>query len=244
MESGFPVRYSETDPHGRLRPIALLNYLQDAAAAHTQMLGVSVRALLERRLAWVLSRLHLQVERYPLEGEQVRVVTWPSIRGDRFTCREFEVEASGEVVARATTSWGVLDATTRRAASVGLLPTYPVAPRRAIADDFPSLPQVARNGESVCFRALRDDLDINGHVNFTVYVRWGLETVPDEVGADFFPSSIEVGYRGEIFAGDEVAGYCRPVDCLEGRRAFLHALATPEGREVTRLRTVWNPRRR
>lgn len=240
LERGFVVRYFETDWMGLVRSMTLLDYLQEAAAEHARLLGVSVQELRSRGLAWVLSRLHLQVERYPGEGEKVDLTTWPSTREGIFSCREFELfDGSGEIFARATTSWAVIDVETRRPVKVDArLPYFPVNPKRAVADNFATIPRLEAAGEGLTFRALRSHLDVNRHVNNTLYARWALETVPGEVAETMRPSAIEIGFRAEAFAGDVVTGYCGVLE--EGEEPlFLHRLDGPAGKELTRLRTRW-----
>ena len=137
-EKLFSVRYYEVGPSRLVRPATLLDYLQDAAAEHASLLHIGVQDLHHRDLTWVLSRLHLTVERYPGVGETVTVRTWPSTRGSLSSYREFEVlDQAGEIVARATTAWVVLDLVRRRPVRLAdVLSDYPLEPRRAIADDF------------------------------------------------------------------------------------------------------------
>ena len=154
-EKPFSVRYYEVGPSRLMRPATLLDYLQDAAAEHALILRIGVQDLHHRDLTWVLSRLRLTVERYAGVGETVVVRTWPSTRGSLSSYREFEVlDQAGEIVARATTAWVVLDLVRRRPVRlVDILPDYPLEPRRAIADDFPSLPRPGSSGGTCVSRS-------------------------------------------------------------------------------------------
>lgn len=241
-EKTFTIRFFEADWTGLVRPATLFEYFQEMAGAHASQIGVSLRDLLACGLTWVLSRVYLQVARYAAPGEMVTMRTWPSLRGERFTCREFElVDGAGDIIARATSSWAVLDLATRRPVRIdSRLPDYPLDPRRAVDDDFATLPRVEDEAPvAMIFPALRSDLDTNRHVNNVVYVRWGLETVPAEVGESCRPESIEVGFRAETFAGDRVAGRC--LTASPDGLTFVHRLDSDDGRELTRLRTRWRP---
>ena len=55
-EADYTVRSYEIDTTGRVRPLTLFNYMQDAAGEHAARLGVSVLDLFKRNLTWVLSR--------------------------------------------------------------------------------------------------------------------------------------------------------------------------------------------
>ena len=195
FETTYIIRTFDVDANGFVRPVTLFGYMQEAAVDHLVLLGGSARALMTEGLTWVLSRVHLRIERYPKRGEGVTVRTWPSLREGRFTCREFELlDQTGAIVARATTSWAVIDFNTRRPVRVERHPPYPLVPRRVIDDDFGTLPILEKGQTEEHFRVRRSDLDLNHHVNHMVYVGWALDAVPDEVAERYMPVSLEIGY--------------------------------------------------
>jgi acyl-ACP thioesterase len=237
----LPVRYHELDSCGNLRVATLLNYMQDTAGMHATLLGVSMADLRKLGLTWVLSRIHLLVERYPRAGETVTIRTWPATRQEVFTCREFELcDHYGAWVARATTSWAVLNAATRRPVRLeGNLPPYPLMPRRAVDDDFAPLPAFPEAATAeMGFRVLRNDLDVNNHVNNTIYVGWALEAVPDTVAAAKL-TELEIAFRAEVLRGDCVISRSAVTD-TEPVTCCLHQIASQrDGKELARLRTCW-----
>lgn len=238
-ETTYTIRTFDVDANGLVRPVTLLGYLQEAASEHMTLLGGSVRALMAEGLTWVLSRVHLRIEHYLKRGNTVTVRTWPSLREGRFTCREFELlDQGGSVVARATTSWAVIDFTTRRPVRADRHPPYPLTPRRLIDDNFESLPVLDTSQAEEHFRVRRSDLDLNRHVNHMVYVGWALDAVPDELAERLMPVSLEIGFRAEALAGEVVTVSC---DCTENEDESLviHRIASADGRELTRLRTRW-----
>jgi len=242
FEKCFPVRYHELDCHANLRELAILNYLQDSAGLHSTQLGISVSDLRPRGLTWVLSRLHLIVDRYPRAGETVLVRTWPSVRQGIFTCREFELEDDhGLLTGRATTSWAVLNTDTRRPVRLDAhLGVYPLLPRRAVDDAFPTLPPLPEQGNilEMAFRVLRSDLDINHHVNNAVYAGWAMETVPDNVASGSL-TELEISYRAEAFYGESILSRCS-VETSEHESCCLHQIHNRnDGRELVRLRSRW-----
>lgn len=241
-EKPFAVRYYELDATGRVQPVTLLNYLQDAADEHATLLGVGVKALHARDLTWVLSRLHLSVARYAGPGETLLVRTWPSTRGSLFTCREFELlDAAALVVARATTSWVVIDLERRRPVRIAeVLPDYPLDSRRAVDDEFLSLPPCGACDGERRFTVRRDDLDINRHVNNAVYVGWALEATPAATAESLRPIDVEVGYRAEAFAGETVVARCAGgADGSPGPLRYEIAREL-DGKELARLVIRWS----
>ena len=238
----YTVHTYETDARGLVRPVALLNYLQDAAGDHAGRLGLSVIDLGKRNMTWVLSRYHVLVHRYPALGAQLEVVTWPSGKHGYFALRDFEVSDGGGPVLSATSSWMVIDLEKKLAIKVDAVvgPRYAVE-KRALDDPFASLPVLSARESEVRFRTEMGHLDWNRHVNNAVYVQWALEGVPQDLLMNRRPMEIEVSYRAEAFYGDEVLSAAQRVPEGESAGAgFLHQiLNAATGVELARLRTRW-----
>jgi acyl-ACP thioesterase len=241
FETSFIVQPYEADQHNFARPVALLNYLQSAAGVHAARLGVAVANLRKSGHTWVLSRIHLAMERSPRGGAVVRIKTWPSARERLFTVRDFKLfDGDGTLIGRATTSWAVLNLKTRRPVRLAdVLPVYPVNAERALDDPFSTLPELERSRYELRLPVLRGDLDINRHVNNTVYAGWALETIPEEVDSGCRLASIEVVFRAEALYGDTIIA--RTEQSAESG-CFIHRIENERnGRELARLRTRWIP---
>lgn len=239
FEATYTIRSFDVDANGFVRPATLLGYLQEVSTEHIALLGVSVRDLMAKGFTWVLSRVHLQIEHYPRRGDEVTIRTWPSQREGRFSSREFELfDRKGAVVARATTSWAVIDFKSRKPVHVDHHPPYPLTPRRVIEDRFATLPTIEKEQGGTQFTVRRSDLDLNRHVNHMVYAGWALDAVPDDLAARYKPVSLEIGYRAEALAGEEVTVSSK---CTEenGNILVIHRISASDGRELTRLRTRW-----
>jgi medium-chain acyl-[acyl-carrier-protein] hydrolase len=237
----FTVRASEAGPFGVIRLASFLNYFQEAAGEHAGLLGVSVHALLEQKLTWVLSRYHIKIDRYPVWGETVQMRTWPSTRRHLFALREFEaVAANGEVIARGTSSWMVIDILTKKPVRLDeRLRDFPQEPARALADDFASLPVLSRTDFERTFFVRQGDLDWNRHANHVVYIEWAAEAAPPDAVAGFRPAEIEADYRGEARYGDVVHSRVEAAPSGAGP-AFIHQVVREkDGAELARLRTFW-----
>lgn len=241
FERAFPVLFHDLDFNGTLGPVTLLNFMQTTASMHSLALGVSATDLRPQGLTWVISRIHLIVDRYPRRGEIVRLRTWPAVRKGLFTNREFELsDGSEQPLGRASTSWALINIATRRPVKLeGNLPPYPLLPRRAVDDDFAPLPLFpGATTPEVTFRVLRADLDLNHHVNNTVFAKWALEAVPDGIAAGNL-SELEVSFRAEVLYGETVVSRCA-VQEPGTTPCCLHQIVNQhDGRELARLRTRW-----
>lgn len=237
----YRVHTYESDGDGRVRAAVLLNYLQDAAGGHAWSLGYSVPDLLKSGRTWILSRNHVRILRYSRQGDEVRVTTWPSGSRGPFALRDFEAADAAGPVLVATSSWMIIDLATRRPLPVAdLLPADFGLDKRALPDDFPSLPPLGAAARETAFRATLRDIDWNRHVNNAVYVSWALEGVPPEILDRRRLAEVEVSYRAEAFSGDEVLSRVGPDEGRGGEAAFLHQIVRPaDGIELARLKTRW-----
>ncbi len=237
----YTVHTYETDARGLVRPVALLNYLQDAAGDHAGRLGLSVVDLFKRDMTWVLSRYHVLIHRHPALGARLEVVTWPSGKHGFFAIRDFEVSDGGGPVLSATSSWMVIGLEKKQAVKVDDVvgPRYAVE-KRALNDPFASLPVLSARESDVRFRVETGHLDWNRHVNNAVYVQWAFESVPVDFLMSRRPMEIEVSYRAEALYGDEVQSVAQRLPDGDAGPVFLHQiLNATTGVELARLRTRW-----
>lgn len=240
LESRFGVRYHEVDQQGLVRLPVVMTWLQDAGIEHALQLKVAVRDLRKLGLTWVLSRLTLELNRYPRGGEQILVRTWPVTCEGHFSIRDYQLlDAAGTQIGQATTSWAVLNLTSRRPVRISdHVPPYPLHPERALHDPFATLPLLDNCTTALQLPVLRADLDLNRHVNNTVYAGWALEAVPSEIADTCRPTRLEIGFRAEALYGDTIRSCCAavPDDPLTLLHRIEHA---GDGRELCRLRTTW-----
>ena len=191
----YEVRPYEAGYEKTIRPVALLNYFQDAAFKHSVSHGFSAFHLFKKGLTWVLSRYHIRIQRYPAVGERVHVRTWYPGPQKPFYLRDWDVlDDQGRVLALATSSWLILDISTRKPADDdGLLSRLEPRNSRAIEDAFDPLPELREPRLESKFCVRLGDTDLNRHVNHVHYIQWALESVARELPAGFLPLEIEAG---------------------------------------------------
>jgi medium-chain acyl-[acyl-carrier-protein] hydrolase len=239
----YRVRVYEADFRGTVRPVTILDYLQDTASEHSTSTGCSVKDLRTKNMTWVLSRYHIRFLRYPMVGEVVRARTWRSSMEGFFALREFEItDTWDKPLVLATSSWVIMSLETKRPVRIDTVVTdLPIIDYRVLSDDFNSLPRLEDCDMEQAFNVRPCDLDANLHVNHTVYAGWAMETVPNAILDGFNPSEIEISYRAEAFRGDTVIARSRQIEDNDPRR-FLHQVVNhKDGRELTRMKTAWWP---
>jgi medium-chain acyl-[acyl-carrier-protein] hydrolase len=233
----FDLPAAVRDDSELARLLELLDAMQEAAGRHAEILGVGVRDLHAKGLTWVLARLHVQVSIIPAAGQSVHIATWPTGRHRLFAVRDFCLQdMSGQEILRATSAWALMNMETRRPSRLDPhLPVFTRHPARMLADDFAPLPPVEHPSVEARFRAAAADIDLNDHVNNTVYLGWALRAVPEGARGKK-PLSLEVAFLGEARLGDEVLCRSESADKDGGaviRQSLRDAVG---GRELTRLR--------
>mgnify|MGYP006307016173 CR=1 FL=1 len=76
----FKIRSYEVGAGNRIKILTYLNYLQETAGDHAELLGVGFTRLLENNRTWILAHYGLEILGYPSWKDEVRVTTWPSGR--------------------------------------------------------------------------------------------------------------------------------------------------------------------
>lgn len=237
----YQVRSYEVDRQGKANVLTLLNFLQDAALEHSHVLGLSVQDLFRQGLTWVLSHYHLVILRYPGWKERVTVRTWPSERQEFFGLRDFEMtDAKGRRLLAATTSFVALNLRSKQPVSLANLEIdFAPVEKTAIPHTFAPLPVPQQTDLEITFQVRRSDLDINRHVNHTVYMTLALETVPPEIFQKKRPVEIEVVFKSEALYGDQILSRTQlkktgeEIECL-------HRLTRRDAKkDFTLLKTKW-----
>jgi acyl-ACP thioesterase len=241
----FQVRSYETDPQGRLQVPILCQLLQEAATAHAAILGVAVESLIDSGVAWVLSRLHFEMNRWPAADEDITIETWPEAASRLFTERRFEIlDGSERRIGSVSTLWLVLDLGRRR--PVRLPPQ--VAERlheHELGDEprrFGDLVAPEPAEHELGFTVRRSDLDLAAHVNNTSYVEWAIEAVPDELWGSTDLSELEIHFLSECHHGQRVVSRSQVIDRGDDTEVHHQLMRSDDENEVARARTVWRAR--
>ena len=70
------VRYSETHGRPEANAATIANYFQDCAIFDSEQAGIGIEYLKDHNRAWFLISWQIDVERYPVLQEKIRVGTW------------------------------------------------------------------------------------------------------------------------------------------------------------------------
>lgn len=229
----FTVNPFDDTPTHLLTPATLGRRILACAELHA---GVRGFARLEQDgcpLLWVLSRLVIEMERWPRLGETYTITTWVR-RYYRYFCdRCFEItDGEGKVIGRAFTIWAMIDALTRRSHLLGDLVGKTMEPycdaerqcniRPLTKVKTPAGPLV---DERVVYYS---DIDENNHVNSIRYIDFALDTFPASYYTNNTPARIEMAYHNETAAGGHLC--IHRAEQTDG--SFHLSFTTPDGGAV------------
>jgi medium-chain acyl-[acyl-carrier-protein] hydrolase len=173
------VAFSEVDGEFRLRLPAMLRRFQDAAALHSERVGLGIRHLREAGRCWVLNRLMIERVGDADYDELLAVSTWSRGRTGLRMRRDFELTVGDRLVARGSSLWFLMDIARRRpvALSDDVQQAYGEGTRDATARPLAAWqpPPVPAEAPAVVFAPRDGDHDAGQHVNNCVYAEWLLD---------------------------------------------------------------------
>ncbi|PRQ40252.1 putative oleoyl-[acyl-carrier-protein] hydrolase [Rosa chinensis] len=219
------IRSYEVGPDKTVTLESILNLLQETALNHVWMSGLlsdgfgATHGMMKHDLIWVVSRMQVEVDHYPIWGEVLEIDTWVGASGKNGMRRDWLIrsEATGHVFASATSTWVMMNRTTRRLSKMPEEVRAEIAPwfieKQAITEDV--LEKIVKLDNKAKYmnkdlKPKRSDLDMNQHVNNVKYVRWMLETIPDQILEAHQLTSIILEYRRECGSSDIVQSLCQP----------------------------------
>ena len=215
---------------GRVKPSAILKFMQDAATVDAENLGADYNAMRKDDMIFVISKAMVTFKRMPKLNDVLEVRTWNGkIQGVSFN-RDFVMYVDGEVVARATTRWVLVSYTERRILRPDALKNsvltnveedIGMAPERRI-----KLPDGA-TCKTTKYYPTYTDMDTNGHVNNSRYADYLIDYCSvNPMEKDIkcieihFMSELKLGEEVEFIAADEEDKAYVIGQKTEGKQAF------------------------
>ncbi len=178
----------------------------DVATEHANSWEVGYARLIIDNQAWVLSRVAIEMKRWPKVNETYTLTTWVEDFNRHFSERNVEItDADGNAIGYARTIWVVIDLATRQSCDISefaYIRDY-VSDKDCPMDKQSRLKSVDRTRTGgYTFRY--SDIDFNQHVNSLRYIRLLL----DQWTADFHNRNeiarFEISYMKEGHDGQTI----------------------------------------
>lgn len=211
----------------------------DVATEHANSWGVGYARLIVDNHAWVLSRVAIEMKRWPMVNETYTLSTWVEDYNRHFSERNIEItDAKGTVIGHARTIWVVIDLTTRQSCDISSLDYIRdnVLDKGCPIDKHTRIRKVDAVRQSD-YTFHYSDIDFNQHVNSLRYIRLLLDQWPVDFHEAHRVKRFEIAYMKEGLAGQRVtiATDDRTDDCTMEM--------THEGEALCRTRIVFENRK-
>lgn len=192
----------------RLALGVLGNHLLNCASFHAKDRGFGIATLNEQQYTWVLSRLVIEMKRFPEDYESFSIETWIENVYRLFTDRDFRIaDKDNNTIGYARSIWAMISMKDRK--PIDLLSINEGKIVNYISDyncpiEKPS--RIKLKNPQLCssHNVVYSDLDINGHMNSIRYI----EHVLDLFDIDYYKKlnikRFEIAYVAESYFGDKL----------------------------------------
>jgi len=224
------------DFRGRTTIPMIGNYLLHAASNHASRRGFGYAEMTEKSAVWVLSRLAIEISRYPELSEPVTLYTWIEEVGRLFTQRSFELQDdTGSSIGYARSIWAAIDMKTRRPMplEVEALSAY-IADRPCPIEKPGKIATVETESPDELYVVKYSDLDINGHLNSIKYMEHLLDLFDLDLYREKSVRRFEISYLSEGRYGMTLSLHKKESSADNYNMAICH-----EGKAICRAMVAW-----
>ncbi|CAK9154426.1 unnamed protein product [Ilex paraguariensis] len=126
FRQNFSIRSYEIGADRTASIETVMNHLQETALNHVKSAGLlgdgfgSTPEMCKRNLIWVVTKMHLVVDRYPTWGDVVQVDTWVAASGKNGMRRDWLLRdcKTGDILTRASSLWVMMNKETRKLSKI------------------------------------------------------------------------------------------------------------------------------
>ncbi len=188
-----------------LRLNNLINLMLETSGEDSVKNGVSFESLLTEDYTWVISKWKLEIKRPIMKDEKISIKTWPSSFRKIYAFREYQVsDKNGDIVVKATAVFVLVDLKEKKSV---LIPDKVALKYNLINQkNFNKIEKIIKPEKiSIVdeFKIRPTNIDINGHVNNSVYLDW-IENTINANRPKAFINEINMIYKKEIRNKDRV----------------------------------------
>ncbi len=208
FEKSVKLRTSDFDTFDNITPYAVLDLFQDIAGEHATKIGLGYHEMVEKKLIWVLVRTKFEIIKSPKMYEEVKLVTWPEVKGRVDMDRDYLILGENdEVLVKGKSKWVVVDLNTRHIVRTKEV----IYPEGEYVEEktFEDLPKVEDFGisdlPSYTAKTAFSDLDHNGHVNNASYANFIVDALNLSKNEEI--KVFEINYENETRQNEEIIIY-------------------------------------
>ena len=203
----YDINWFDADTGNRATLVSICKFLQESAWRHANHLGFGYRTVQSIDQIWVLIRLLVKMDTYPLWQDKITVKTWPRGVDGLLALRDFTIsDENNKQFGAASSQWFILDGVTRKPKPALIVKDIlPLVTSTPAMEEQPGKIIIRERLEFAhSFKTSFTDLDINQHVNNTRYIEWILHAFPDQSYHDYFIHSLLIEFLAEAHSGEEI----------------------------------------
>lgn len=236
----YDIEAQDIDFRRRVSLRSLTNMILMTAGRNATENGFGLLELQEEHYTWVLSRLVVDMERFPTEQDSFSVETWIEHVGTAFTTRNFRMrDGAGAVIGHAKSLWAVIDMRTRRSVPLDTIPTMQqFIVNESVPVDEPGRIANVEGAAANSFTVKYSEIDVNGHVNSLNYVQWLSDCFSLDFYQEHYIRRFEINFLKEITYGDSGEVHRQMIAPDD----YLFQVETKEKGVACRARIVFFPR--
>lgn len=202
-----PLRVTDFDRYGRLKPSAALSLFQEAATAQAGLMNIGHDDMEALGVFWAVIRTYYEVVKQPELYTSAQVRTWPHTPS-RFSFQRDYVMTSldDEVLLRGTSEWVLMSIESRQFVNI----TDVYTPPENLIDErnFERKPRKIADfelsgSEPYLVVPQYSAVDVNGHVNNSFYADYPFDAVSPD--GSYALESFQIDFRHEVRQGEELA---------------------------------------
>lgn len=202
----YQLTAGECNPELEMPLPLLMTRIIEIATLHANSWGVGYARLIEENQAWVLSRVTIEMTRYPRVNEKYSLTTWIEDYNRHFSQRNMEIKGEdGSTLGYVRTVWLVINLATRESVDMSKLSYIrenvlgrecPITPQGRL-----KLQQVTRSVDHTFGYV---ECDLNRHVNTVRYLELLLNQFPLETFDALMVRRMEIAFTKETRYGETV----------------------------------------
>ena len=203
----YKVDFDVIDVSGKLSINVISRYMQELAAEHATKLGISFVAYGRKsEYYWILSRVKYDIQEYPIFNDKIIIETYPAGYDKLFLVRKFEIKKmTGELIGEITANYLIMDAVKKRPVKIEKCITslsklncmYEGTKVGKVQKVINPIKQEVR-------KAYYSEIDYNGHMNNSQYIRWAVDMLTDKLINGINIKSLEINYNKSVMCNDEI----------------------------------------
>lgn len=205
----FKIGLKDVGKENQVNNKAILEYLEDIAAYHSDSVGYGVNTSDTTHLTWLLLDWKVKVIKRPQYGQVLHIHTWSRNIIKCYAYRDFEIyDENNNLCVVASSRWLLINNKTKRIAKIEpeVANKYESEPEKFVFEEKEiekiKLPKNYKN--SIIYQTKRKDIDIIGHMHNLYYLDLAYEALPEEIYNQNIFDEIRIMYKKEIKLGDTV----------------------------------------